>query len=111
MKAGVASLAKTLALELADRRIRVNCVAPDVIPTPGDAGLVAASGALGEMAEEPMLHQPWPDVGSTWDCAAAILFLAGDLSRFVTGTTLHLDGGTFAASGWRRSDDGTAWRL
>ena len=35
MKAAVANLTKTLALELGDRHIRVNCIAPDVIPTPG----------------------------------------------------------------------------
>ena len=95
-------------VELADRRIRVNCVAPDVIPTPGDEGLVTAvNEELGEG-----YHQPWPDGGTTWDCAAAILFLASDLSRFVTGTTVHLDGGTSAASGWRRADDDpTRWRL
>jgi hypothetical protein len=34
------------------------------------------------------------------------VFLAGDLSRFVTGTTIHLDGGTFAASGWRKGPSG-----
>src|SRR5205807_4746671 len=40
MKAAVASLTKTLALELGDRMIRVNCVAPDVIPTPGLGGML-----------------------------------------------------------------------
>jgi len=106
MKAALENLTKSLALELADRRIRVNCVAPDMIPTPGDADLVADSGALGEISD---YSQPWPDGGTTWDCAAAILFLAGDLSRFMTGTTLHVDGGTFAASGWKRTDAG--WGL
>ena len=48
MKAALVSLTKSLALELGDRRIRVNCIAPDVIPTPGiggdDAGEDAAAG-------------------------------------------------------------------
>jgi NAD(P)-dependent dehydrogenase (short-subunit alcohol dehydrogenase family) len=109
MKAAVESLTKTLALELADRRIRVNSIAPDVIPTPGDAGLVDMSGASSE--NEHGFTQPWPDTGSTWDCAAAALYLASDLSRFVTGSTIHVDGGTHAASGWRRSEDGTRWVL
>jgi enoyl-[acyl-carrier-protein] reductase (NADH) len=39
--------------------------------------------------------------------AAAALYLAGPMSRFVTGTTLHVDGGTWAAGGWRRLPDGT----
>lgn len=108
MKAAVASLSKSLALELADRRIRVNCVAPDMIPTVGDASLVAASAAMGEGAA---YDQPWPDGGTTLDCAYAVLYLASDLSRFVTGSTIHVDGGTMAASGWRRASDGSGWRL
>ncbi len=109
MKAAVENLTRSLALELADRRIRVNCIAPDMIPTPGDAGLVEASEAMSEGGDA--YDQPWPDRGSPDDCAAAALFLATDLSRFVTGTTIHVDGGTSAASGWRRSVDGTGWRL
>jgi NAD(P)-dependent dehydrogenase (short-subunit alcohol dehydrogenase family) len=42
------------------------------------------------------------------DVAAAVVFLAGDLSRFVTGTTLHVDGGNLAAGGWHRVDG--EWR-
>jgi NAD(P)-dependent dehydrogenase (short-subunit alcohol dehydrogenase family) len=41
-------------------------------------------------------------MGSPEDAAAVVLFLAGDLSRFVTGTTIHVDGGNWAAGGWRR---------
>ena len=46
MKAAVANLTRTLALELAEDRIRVNAIAPDMIPTPGDAGLIEDSGAM-----------------------------------------------------------------
>jgi NAD(P)-dependent dehydrogenase (short-subunit alcohol dehydrogenase family) len=109
MKAAVENLSRTLALELADRRIRVNCIAPDMIPTPGDAGLASASGAMAEA--EATYDQPWPDRGTPDDCAAAALYLATDLSRFVTGTTIHVDGGTSAAAGWRRSANGDGWRL
>ena len=94
MKAAVASLTKSLALELGERMIRVNCIAPDVIPTPG----------IG--AELPM-HTPLPRQGHVDDIAAAAVYLAGDLGRFVTGTTLHVDGGNLAAGGWRRADDGS----
>jgi NAD(P)-dependent dehydrogenase (short-subunit alcohol dehydrogenase family) len=104
MKAAVESLSRTLALELSDRRIRVNTVAPDAIPTPGDATLGEAAhgggGAEGYGAKVPL---GW---GATDDCAGAIVFLASDLSRFVTGTTIHVDGGTMAASGWQRRPDG-----
>jgi NAD(P)-dependent dehydrogenase (short-subunit alcohol dehydrogenase family) len=92
MKAAVANLTKSLALELGDRRIRVNCIAPDVIPTPG----------VGELdARTPLDRRGRPD-----DVAGAAVFLASDLSAFVTGTTLHVDGGNHAAGGWRRTEGG-----
>ena len=95
MKAAVMSLTKSLALELGDRLIRVNCIAPDVIPTPGVGG-------------DMPIKTPLPVAGSVDDVAGAVVFLASDLSRFVTGTTLHVDGGNWAAGGWVRNDDG-AW--
>lgn len=93
MKAAVANLTKSLALELGERRIRVNCIAPDDIPTPG----------VGPIA----VKTPLPNQGHPDDVAGAALFLAGDLSRFVTGTTIHVDGGNWAAAGWHRLSDGT----
>jgi NAD(P)-dependent dehydrogenase (short-subunit alcohol dehydrogenase family) len=97
MKAAVANLTRSLALELGERMIRVNCVAPDVIPTPGMPGL----------AEAPV-RTPLPRRGHVDDVAAAALFLASDLAGFVTGTTIHVDGGNWAAGGWHRGPDG-AW--
>ena len=43
--------------------------------------------------------------GEVDDVAAAVVFLAGDLARFVTGTTIHVDGGNLAAGGWHRTAD------
>ena len=103
MKAGVANLSKSLSMELAPKHIRINCVAPDVIPTPGDSVLGETSGALSLDAVE---SQPWPETGSIYDCAAAAVYLASDMSRFVTGSTIHLDGGTWAAGGWKSKKDG-----
>lgn len=108
MKAAVESLSKTLALELAPRRIRVNCVAPDVIPTPGDAALADAAEA---MSDADFASQPMLDDGTPEAVAAVIVFLAGGLSSFVTGSTVHVDGGTYAASGWRRRIADGAYRL
>jgi NAD(P)-dependent dehydrogenase (short-subunit alcohol dehydrogenase family) len=93
MKAAVANLTKSLALELGERLIRVNCVAPDVIPTPGIGGSVPV--------RTPLLRP-----GDVDDVAAAIVFLASDMAGFITGTTLHVDGGNLAASGWRRTATG-----
>lgn len=108
MKAAVENLTKTLALELAPKHIRVNAIAPDMIPTPGDEGLSADSGAL---ADDAYASQPLPHLGSPTDVANAAVFLASDLAAFITGSTIHVDGGTFAASGWRRSKDGDNWML
>jgi 3-oxoacyl-[acyl-carrier protein] reductase len=96
MKAAVASLTKSLALELGDRFIRVNCIAPDVIPTPG----------IGELPGPP--RTPLPRRGDVDDVAGAAVWLAGNLSSFVTGTSIHVDGGNWAAGGWHRSESGAS---
>jgi 3-oxoacyl-[acyl-carrier protein] reductase len=104
MKAGVEGLTRTLSLELADRRIRINTIAPDAIPTPGDHGLAAAVGIA-----DPAADFGWKiplGLGTPDDCAGAVVWLAGDLSRFVSGSTIHVDGASLAAAGWRRRPGG-----
>jgi 3-oxoacyl-[acyl-carrier protein] reductase len=82
-KAALTGLTRSLAKELGDRSVRVNVVAAgavgDGVPPPLRERL-AAMTALGRLA-------------TTDDIAGAILFLASDLSRYVTGSTLHVDGG------------------
>ncbi len=109
MKAGVENLTRTLALELARRRIRVNAVAPDMIPTPGDVDLAASSEAMAASDEWEMT--PWPDAGRPDDVAGAVVWLCSPLAGFVTGTTVHVDGGSSAASGWRRRRGEERWEL
>ena len=104
MKAAVESLTKTLALELAPRRIRVNAIAPDAMPTPGDQGLADAVSQGEREAYGRKVPLGW---GHVDDCAGAVVYLASDLARWVTGTVLHVDGGSHAAAGWARRDDGT----
>jgi 3-oxoacyl-[acyl-carrier protein] reductase len=93
MKAALTNLTRSLAVELGGRRIRVNAVAPDLITTPG-------VGPMGVRA-------PLAVAGEAHHVAAAVAFLAGDLAAFVTGTVLHVDGGTHAAGGWHRVGDGS----
>ena len=90
-KAAVANLAMSLALELAP--VRVNNVAVDVTPTPGIGDLPAATTPLGRN-------------GQVDDTAGAVVYLASRLSGFVTGSTIHVDGGNLAAAGWRRTEKG-----
>jgi NAD(P)-dependent dehydrogenase (short-subunit alcohol dehydrogenase family) len=101
MKAALFHLTRSLALELAPRGIRVNAIAPDAIPTSGDDDLQAAVRSAGA-PYEPTVVPPLGHAGDAEDAAAAIVFLAGDMARFVTGTTVHVDGGNWAAGGWRR---------
>jgi len=92
MKAAVESLTKSLALELGGRGIRVNCIAPDAIPTPG--------------VGEAMPATPLARTGRPEDVAGAAIFLASDLSAFVTGATIPVDGGGLAAGGWHVTGEG-----
>ena len=101
MKAAVASLTRTLALELAPRGIRVNAMAPDALATSGehDARAVTSSGPLTYV---PASMPPLGRFGTPEDGANAVLFLASPLAQFITGSTVHVDGGTWAAGGWQR---------
>ncbi|MGW0055668.1 SDR family NAD(P)-dependent oxidoreductase [Nocardia nova] len=98
-KAAVEQFARTLAVELAPDGIRVNNVAPDYVPTPnlhrmphGDA---AMTDPLGVRVAIP-LGRP----GEVGDVSGCVVFLASALSAYLTGTTLHPDGGTGASAGW-----------
>jgi len=103
MKAGVEQFTKSMALELGGRGIRVNCVAPDMIPTPGDAELSGASGAMTDgLHPTPLRRMGTPD-----ECAAVIVFLASDMASFVTGSSIPVDGGTVAGAGWKVRLDGS----
>jgi NAD(P)-dependent dehydrogenase (short-subunit alcohol dehydrogenase family) len=94
-KAGVINFTKTAALELAPHGIRVNALAPDITMTEGMAQ-VAPPGAEAQFG----LTVPMGRAGHVDEMAGAAVFLASDLSSYVTGQTIHVDGGTHAASGW-----------
>lgn len=103
MKAAVEQFTKTMSMELGHRGIRVNCVAPDMMPTPGDEELQEDSSALMEGLFPTSLRR----MGSAEECASVIVFLASDMASFVTGSSIPVDGGTIAAASWKVRDDGT----
>lgn len=88
-KAGVAGLTRSLARELGSRNITVNCVAPGFIETD-------MTRALDETQTAAILSQiPMGRLGSATDIASAVAFLAGPGAAYVTGTTIHVNGGMY----------------
>ena len=103
MKAAVQQFTKTLAVEYGHRGIRVNCVAPDMMPTPGDLALSEG----GTNVIEGLHPTPLRRMGHAGECAAVIVFLASDMASFVNGSSIPVDGGTIAAGNWKTRLDGT----
>jgi 3-oxoacyl-[acyl-carrier protein] reductase len=87
-KAGVISLTRSLALAMAPR-VRVNAVAPGWVRTPMTADIHEAAGPR-EAIRRSIPRGRW---GEPDDVAAAVVFLASDMARFITGETLVVDGG------------------
>ncbi len=86
-KAGLVGMTKALAAEVASRGITVNCVAPGFITT-------AMTESLGDEQKENMLANiPGGRFGSPQDVAGAVAYLASDEAAYVTGQSLHVNGG------------------
>ena len=86
-KAGVVAMSKSLAYEVASRGITVNCVAPGFITT-------AMTEKLTDEQKSGILTQvPARRMGTTGEIAAAALYLASEQASYVTGATLHVNGG------------------
>jgi NAD(P)-dependent dehydrogenase (short-subunit alcohol dehydrogenase family) len=90
-KAGLMSLARTGAVELGSSGIRVNAVAPGVVWTPRVSAFLGDEGRRRNVDNTPLRRVAQPA-----DIAAAILFLSSDLSAYVSGQTLVVDGGVGA---------------
>jgi len=88
-KAGVIGLTKSFAKELAKRNIRVNAVAPGFIQT-------AMTDVLSDKVKETILQQvPLSRLGRPEEVAQAVAFLASDMSSYITGQVIVIDGGLF----------------
>lgn len=86
-KGALVAMSKSLAQEIATRGVTVNCVAPGFIET-------AMTGVLGDKVREATLGKiPAGRIGSPQDVAAAVVFLASDEAGYITGQTLHVNGG------------------
>jgi 3-oxoacyl-[acyl-carrier protein] reductase len=90
-KAGVAGMSRALAREIGSRNITVNCIAPGFIDTD-------MTKALSDEQKAAILVQiPMAKLGRPEDIAAATVFLASPDAGYITGTTLHVNGGMYLA--------------
>ncbi|MBZ4643830.1 MAG: 3-oxoacyl-[acyl-carrier-protein] reductase, partial [Deferribacteraceae bacterium] len=88
-KSGITGLTKSLALELSARGVRVNAVAPGFIDTD-------MTSELGEEVRQEMLKKiPLGYFGNVEDVSKAVIFLASSDSDYITGQTIHVNGGMF----------------
>jgi NAD(P)-dependent dehydrogenase (short-subunit alcohol dehydrogenase family) len=104
-KSGITAFTRSIAIDVGRHGIRVNAIAPDLTET------IQVPYSRWVKPEDEHLIPTWVPVGrfgTPDDLASVALFLASDLSAFVTGTTVHADGGSLAAGGWFRRDD-DAW--
>lgn len=92
-RGAITAFSRSIASQLVDRNIRVNCVAPGPIWTPFIPGTVPA-----EMVEDFGSHVPMGRAGQPWEVATSYLFLASDDGNYFTGQTLHPNGGVIVGS-------------
>ena len=106
-KAATTNFSRAMAVELGADGIRVNLLAPDTSPARGSNAALYPQDfkRLSEigpdaLSESMKMYVPLKRAPSVEDIVNGVLFLASDLSRSITGTTLHIDGGTIAALGF-----------
>jgi len=102
-KAAISGFTRSIALELGPERIRANIIAPETTETPQ----VPVSKMIAPDHHDQIERWiPMARFGEPRDAAGAAVFLASELSEWVTGTTLHVDGGALAAGGFYRTPSG-----
>ena len=86
-KAGLIAMSKSIAQELAKRNVTVNCISPGFINTD-------MTSVLSEQQQQAILSKiPMGKIGSPMDVAHCVKFLASDQSEYITGQTIHINGG------------------
>ena len=93
-KGALLQFTRALALEVAPRGIRVNCVCPGIIDTPLTDSFLELADDADALRREYEAVSPFNRMGTPREVADAVLFLASDESSFVTGAALVVDGGT-----------------
>jgi NAD(P)-dependent dehydrogenase (short-subunit alcohol dehydrogenase family) len=115
-KAGLENFTRAIAVELGPERIRVNTIAPDQTPSMGNWNAMRESG-LKELEALPpgyieaawRTYIPMQVPPPTEELGNAVLFLASALSAYITGITLHVDGGCKASMGFNNWPYGDGW--
>jgi len=110
-KAAVIHLTESVAKELGESNVRVNCICPGAIATPIFGGSVGLPAQIADQTVESLKYmlaktQPIPRAGLPRDIANAALFLASDESNFVNGHALVVDGGILGGRLWSESETG-----
>ena len=94
-KAGIVAMSKSLAIEYAKKNININCISPGFIKT-------AMTDKIDDKFKEVIISKiPSARLGEPEDIANAVLFLSSDLSNYINGETLHVNGGMYMA--WQNS--------
>jgi NAD(P)-dependent dehydrogenase (short-subunit alcohol dehydrogenase family) len=102
-KAAITGFTQSLAVELGPEGIRVNTIAPETTDT---EQVQVTNWTNPKYMDHTERWIPLGRFGVPKDAAGCAVFLASDLSAWVTGTTVHMDGGALAAAGWYRTPAG-----
>jgi NAD(P)-dependent dehydrogenase (short-subunit alcohol dehydrogenase family) len=115
-KTGLTSFTRSLGAELGREHIRVNCIAPDTTPRASSGSTLTPEIVVAAGYDRPELvaraHATYIPQGAPPPADAladAVLFLASNLSSSITGTTLHVDGGTWASAGMLHWPGARGW--
>lgn len=109
LKTAISGFVRSMAMELAPFNIRINAVAPETTET---EQVDPRKFTHPQYMEHWDIWNPLGRWGQPQDTASAVLFLASELSQWMTGTTLHVDGGALAAGGWyRMPNEKQRWTL